>query len=324
MRAVVFSGAGGNDVVRVEERPDPVPGSQDVLVRVRFAGVNPADTAQRAGHYPAPPGSPPDVPGLEVAGTIAACGEAVTAWRPGDRVFGLVGGGGLASLVSVHERLVARVPDSLGEREAAAVPEAFVTAHDAVASRCGLRPGDTLVVHGAAGGVGTAAVQIGLVAGARVLATVRSQPAAEAVEALGAEAVADEGFADAVLELTGGRGADVVLELVGASHFPGNLRALAPQGRVAVVGVASGREVSLDLLALMARRATLHGTVLRARPLEEKALAVRAFEREVVPHLASGRMRPLVDSVFPLERVVAAFDRLDGPGKVGKVLLELP
>ena len=323
MRAIVFAGAGGNEVVRVEERPDPVPGSEELLVRVRYAGVNPADTAQRAGHYPAPPGSPPDVPGLEVAGTIEACGAAVTTWRPGERVFGLVGGGGLASLVPVHERCVARVPDSLDEREAAAVPEAFITAHDAIMGQCGLRPGETLIVHGAAGGVGTAAVQIGLVAGARVLGTVRSGRAAEAVRALGGEAVPDDGFAEAVLELTGERGADVVLELVGASHFPGNLRVLAPKGRIAVVGVASGGEVTLSLLALMMKRATLRGTVLRARPLEEKALAVRSFEREVVPHLASGRIRPLVDSVFPLAEIAAAFDRLDGPGKVGKVLLEL-
>ncbi|MCC6224133.1 MAG: zinc-binding dehydrogenase [Thermoleophilia bacterium] len=324
MLAVVFTGAGGNEVVRVEERSDPVPGSEDVLVRVRYAGVNPADTAQRAGHYPAPPGCPADVPGLEVAGTVASCGAEVRDWRPGDRVFGLVGGGGLAGLVSVHERCATRIPDALSEREAAAVPEAFVTAHDAIASQCGLRPGETLLVHGAGGGVGTAAVQIGLAAGARVLGSVRSRPAGAAVEALGAETVPDEGFADAVLELTGGRGADVVLELVGASHFPDNLRALAAGGRLAVVGVASGRAVSLDLLALMRKRATLRGTVLRARSLEEKALAVRAFEREVVPHLASGRLHPLVDSVFPLDRVAAAFDRLDGPGKVGKVLLELP
>jgi putative PIG3 family NAD(P)H quinone oxidoreductase len=319
----VFTGAGGNEVVELEERPDPVPGSQDVLVRVRFAGLNPADVAQRGGRYAAPPGAPADIPGLEVSGTVESCGEGVTAWAPGDRVFGLVGGGGLADRVCVHERCVTRVPDVLDEQQAAAVPEAFITAHDAVAVQGGLRPGEVLLVHGAAGGVGSAACQIGVGMGARVLGTVRSEAARTAVAPLGVEPVADDGFAQAVRELTGGRGADVVLELVGAPHFPGNLEALAPKGRIVVVGVGAGREVSLSLLALMGKRATLRGTVLRARALEEKAVAVRAFEREVVPGLASGRLRALVDSVFPAEEIRAAFDRLEGRGKLGKVLIEL-
>lgn len=322
MRCVVFTGAGGNEVVELEERPDPVPGTQDVLVRVRLAGLNPADVIQRAGRYAAPPGAPADIPGLEVSGTVASCGEGVTDWAPGDRVFGLVGGGGLADRVCVHERCVTRVPDVLDEQQAAAVPEAFITAHDAVAMQAGLRPGEVLLVHGAAGGVGSAACQIGVSLGARVLGTVRSEAAREAVEGLGVEPVDDGGFAAAVLEATGGRGADVVLELVGAPHFPGNLDALAPKGRIVVVGVGAGHEVPLSLRALMGKRATLRGTVLRARALEEKAAAVRAFEREVVPGLASGRLRARIDSVFPAEQVHAAFDRLEGRGKLGKVLIE--
>jgi putative PIG3 family NAD(P)H quinone oxidoreductase len=317
MKALVFAGAGGNEVARLEERPDPVPGAEDVVVRVRFAGLNPADAIQRAGGYPAPPGSPPDIPGLEVAGTVEAHGERVTAWQPGDRVFGLVGGGGLASRVLVHERCVSRIPDSLGEREAAAVPEAFITAHDAIRSQAGLRMGETLLVHGAAGGVGTAAIQIGSRAGARVLAVVRSDGAAEAVTKLGAEALRDQGFERG---LTGE--VDVILELVGAPHFPANLDVLAPKGRIVVVGVGAGQEVTLPLRVLMARRASIRGTVLRARPLEEKASAVRAFEREVVPGLADGGIRALVDSVYPAEEFAAAYDRLEGRGKVGKVLLE--
>jgi putative PIG3 family NAD(P)H quinone oxidoreductase len=322
VRAVVFTGAGGNEVVRVEERPDPVPGDQDVLVRVRFAGLNPADLQQRAGRYPAPPGAPPDVPGLEVSGTVEACGPGVTSWSAGDRVFGLVGGGGLADRVIVHERCVARVPDELDERAAAAVPEAFITAHDAVSSQAGLRPGETLLVHGAAGGVGSAALQIGVSMGARALGTVRSEAAAAVVGSLGAEAVPDDGFAEQVRAATGGRGSDVILELVGAPHFPGNLEALAPKGRIVVVGVGAGQDVALPLLTLMQRRATIRGTVLRARPLEEKGTVVRAFEREVVPALATGRMRPLVDSVFPAAEIHAAFDRLAASGKAGKVLIE--
>jgi putative PIG3 family NAD(P)H quinone oxidoreductase len=322
VRAVVFTGAGGNEVVRVEERSDPTSSGEDVVVRARFAALNPADLVQRAGSYPAPPGSPPDVPGLEVTGVVETCGERVSAWQPGDRVFGLVGGGGLADRVLVHERCLAPVPERLGDREAAAVPEAFITAHDAVRSQAGLTPGETLLVHGAAGGVGSAAVQIGLVTGARVLGVVRSDDAAEAVAELGAKPLRDADFVRAVQDATEGRGADVVLELVGAPHFPADLEALAPCGRIVVVGVGAGQEATIPLRRLMQKRATVRGTVLRPRPLEEKAAAVRAFEREVLPALGDGRMRPLVDSVYPAENVTDAFDRLAASGKVGKVLIE--
>ena len=321
MRAVVFTGGGGNEVIELEERPDPVPGSEELLVRVTHAGINPADLSQREGSYPAPPGSPQDVPGLEVAGTVEACGAQVLGWKPGDRVFGLVGGGGLADCVVVHNRCVSAVPDSLDDPAAAAVPEAFITAHDAIRSQAALSMGDVLLVHGAAGGVGSAAVQIGVATGARVLGTVRSESSAGLVRELGGEPIEDEDFADAVLEATGGRGANVIIELVGAPHFPGNLRAVAMLGRIVIVGLGAGAEVSLVLRQLMARRASIRGTMLRARPLEEKALAVRAFEREVLPHLASGRMRPVIDSVVPYERTVEAFERMAASGKRGKVLI---
>ena len=301
-----------------------MPGSEELLLRVTHAGLNPADLSQRAGSYPAPPGSPQDVPGLEVAGTVEACGAQVLGWKPGDRVFGLVGGGGLADRVIVHQRCVAAVPDNLDEAGAAAVPEAFITAHDAIRSQALLSPGETLLVHGAAGGVGSAALQIGLAGGARVLGTVRSANAGALVRELGGEPIDDASFADAVLSATGGQGANVILELVGAPHFPDNLRAVAMLGRIVIVGLGAGAEVSLVLRQLMSRRASIRGTMLRARPLEEKALAVRAFEREVLPHLASGRMKPVIDSVIPYERTGHAFDRLAGSGKRGKVLLQFP
>lgn len=319
VKAVVFDGAGGNEIVAVLERPDPEPGPEDVVIAAPFAGMNPADLQQREGRYPAPPGAPPDVPGLEVAGTVVATGERVTSWEVGDRVFGLVGGGGLADRVVANERCVARVPDRLGDDEVAAVPEAFITAHDAVCTQAGLRPGETLLVHGANGAVGSAAVQIGVAVGARVLGSVRSDEAAEAVRELGAEAVRDTDLVSAVSSATAGAGADVILELVGAPHFPGNLEVLATLGRIVVVGVAAGSMVELDLLGLMRRRASIRGTVLRARPLEAKAVAVRAFEREVVPMLADGRVKPRVDATFPAEEVHAAFDRLSK--RSGKVLL---
>jgi NADPH:quinone reductase len=321
MRCIVFTGAGGNEVVELQERSDPEPGPDDVVVRQPFAGLNPADLQQRAGKYPAPPGYPADIPGLEVSGTVERCGERVQAWKPGDRVFGLVGGGGLADRVLVHERAVARVPDTLNDEDAAAVAEAFITAHDAVAVQAALRPGDHLLVHGAAGGVGSAAGQIGVRMGARVIGVVRHEPGRELMRSLGATPVGDDDFAAAVARETGGHGADVVLELVGAPHFPGNLEALAVRGRLIVVGVAAGHEVQLSLLRMMQKRATLKGTVLRARPIEEKGAAVRAFERELVPALAAGTIRPLVDRVFDAADASAAFDHLAAPGKTGKVLL---
>jgi NADPH2:quinone reductase len=310
MIAVTYTGAGGPEVVSVIERPDPEPGSHDVVIRATHAGLNPADLAQRAGRYPAPAGSPQDIPGLEVSGTVIACGPAVTAWKEGDRVFGIVGGGGLADTVCAHERHVARIPDSLDDRSAAAVPEAFITAHDAVFTRAGLRMGETLLVNGATGGVGTAGVQLGVAVGARVLANARSHH--DALTELGAVPTALE---DAT-------GVDVVLELVGAFNLAGSLDALAPLGRVIVVGTGAGAETDISLRAVMGKRATVMGTVLRARPLEQKAAAVQAFAHQVLPLLDSGRVRPLVDRVFPAADAVAAFDHLAAPGKLGKVLIE--
>jgi NADPH:quinone reductase len=310
MIAVTYTGAGGPEVVSVTERPDPEPGSHDVVIRATHAGLNPADLAQRAGRYPAPAGSPQDIPGLEVSGTVIARGAAVTNWKDGDRVFGIVGGGGLADTVVAHERHVARIPDNLDDRDAAAVPEAFVTAHDALFTRAGLVMGETLLVNGATGGVGTAGVQLGAAVGARVLANARSHR--EALAALGAEPTA---LGDAA-------GVDVVLELVGAQNLTGSLDALAPLGRVIVVGTGAGADTDISLRALMGKRASVMGTVLRARPQEQKAAAVQAFAHQVVPLLASGRVRPIVDRVFPAAEAVAAFDHLAAPGKLGKVLLE--
>jgi NADPH:quinone reductase-like Zn-dependent oxidoreductase len=283
-----------------------------VLVRATHAALNPADAAQRAGRYPAPPGSPQDVPGLEVCGVVATCGRAVLDWREGDRVFGLVGGGGLASAVAVHERHVARVPDSLSDVDAAATVEAFITAHDAAFTRARLEMGETLLVNGATGGVGLAAVQLGIAAGARVLATARSHH--DRLSALGAEPV----------ELADASGVDAIVELVGGPNLAGDLAALATLGRIVIVGTGAGADVDLSLRAVMGKRATIVGTLLRARPMEQKADAVRAFARSVVPLLASGRVRPFVDRVFPVAEAAQAFDHLVAPGKFGKVLLEFP
>lgn len=321
MRAVVFTGAGGNEVVRVEERADPEVADDEVLVDVVTAGLNPADLQQREGRYPAPPGVAPDVPGLEVSGTVAEVGRAVTAWRAGDRVFGLVAGGGLASRVAVNERCITEVPERFGDDDSAAIPEVFITAHDALLTQGELRTGETVLVHGASGAVGSAALQIARALGATTLGVTRSEGAAEFVRDLGAEPIDSTGFADSALELTDGRGVDLVLELVGASNLRGDLEAIALRGRIVVVSVAGGSTADIDLLRLMVRRATVRGTVLRARSIDEKAVVVARFADEVVPMLADGRVSPSIDSVFPVDEVGAAFDRLQEPGKSGKVLV---
>ncbi len=315
MRAIVLA---GQDLT-LEERPDPVPGGQEVVVAQPYAALNPADLAQRAGRYPAPRGAPQDVPGLEVCGTIVACGDAVLGWHVGDRVFGLVGGGGLADRVAVHERHVVSVPDRLDDREAAAIPEAFATAHDAIVMQAGLVAGDVLLVNGANGGVGTAAVQIGRLVGARVIASVRSEEGRARVAELGAEAVAP---GDAHERVRDAGGADVILELVGAPNLPADLEALATKGRIVVVGTGAGDETPLALRTLMSRRARILGTVLRARPLEEKAAAMQAFGHQIVPAFADGRLRGFVDSVFPAEQAEQAFAHMGEPGRFGKTLLE--
>jgi NADPH:quinone reductase len=313
MRAATIS----DGQVGVREHPDPEPGDGEVLVRVRAAGLNGADVMQRAGRYPAPPGEPQDIPGLELAGEVAAVGPAAPRFAVGDRVMGIVGGGGQAELCTVHERQLMPVPERLPWPQAGGLPEVFTTAHDAIFTQGGLRTGERLLVHGAAGGVGTAAVQLGAAAGAHVTATVRNPGARDGVRELGAHEVVDpEGFA-------AGGPFDVILELVGAPDFPANLEAVATGGRIVVIGVAAGAKIELNLLALMGRRATLRASTLRARPLEEKALTARALEREVLPGFARGALRVPVAETFALDDVAAAYERFAAGGKLGKVVLTM-
>ncbi|MGI8557073.1 MAG: zinc-binding dehydrogenase [Solirubrobacteraceae bacterium] len=304
--------------VLVEEHPDPEPGPGQVLVRVRAAGLNGADMLQRKGRYPAPPGSPKDIPGLELAGEVAALGAGAERFELGQRVMAIVGGGGQAELAVVHERTLMAVPDAVGAwAEAGGLPEVFTTAHDAIQTQGELRCGERLLVHGGAGGVGTAAIQLGAAAGARVTATVRNPGLRERVAALGAASViAAEDFA--------AHGPfDVILELVGAPNLAQDLDALAVNGRICVIGVGGGARGELDLLALMGKRARIHGSTLRARPLEEKALSARRMEREVLPLFGSGALRVVVAERFPLKRVADAYEHFAAGGKLGKVVLEL-
>jgi NADPH2:quinone reductase len=298
----------------IEEHPDPVPGLGEVLVRVHAAGLNGADMMQRRGLYPAPPGSPQDIPGMELAGEVAQLGARAERFAPGTRVMAIVGGGAQAEFVAVHERQLMPVPEGLDWPAAGGLPEVFTTAHDALCSQAGLRPGERLLVHGGAGGVGTAAIQLARAMGVRVTATVRREELREGVVALGAEVIAPEGFAE--------HGPfDVILELVGAPNMPENLQALATGGRIAVIGVAAGAKAELNLLALMGKRARIHGSTLRSRPLEEKAVAARLLEHEVLPLFGSGELRVPVADVFPLEDAAAAYDRFVAGGKLGKIVL---
>jgi len=311
MRAVVFR----DGSVIVQEHPDPEPGTGQVLVRVRAAGINGGDLLQRAGLYPAPPGSPRDIPGLELAGEVVAVGASAVRFSVGDRVMGIVGGGAQAELLPVHERQLMPVPAALPDEEAGGFPEAFTTAHDALVTQGGLSTGMRLLVHGAAGGVGTAAVQLGRLLGAHVTATVRSEGSRQAVAALGADAVLDP------VDFVEQGPYDVVLELVGAPNLPGDVQALAVGGHIVVIGVGAGRQAELDLLALMGKRGTVCASTLRARPLEEKALTARRVEAQVLPAVADGRLVVPVARTFPLEEVAAAYDHFAAGGKVGKVVL---
>lgn len=319
MKAVTFAGQGGNEVVRFEERPDPVPAAHEVVVAARFAGLNWADVEQRMGNYPPPPGAPADIPGLEVAGVVAAAGPGAQAWQVGDRVFGIVGGGGLADRVAVHERHIAAVPASLADDVAAAVPEAYITAHDAVFTRAGLLLGEVLLVNGANGAVGSAAVQLGLAAGARVIANVRSPDSARAHAERGAQVVSPETAREQLAALGG---ADVILELIGAPNLDLDFAVIASKGRIVVVGTAAGEAGGISLRRLMSKRASVYGTVLRARPMEEKAAAVQSFARSALPLLAAGQVAPVIDRVFSAADATRAFDYLARPGKSGKILLE--
>ncbi len=298
----------------IEEHPDPEPGTGEILVAVRAAGLNGGDMMQRRGLYPAPPGSPQDIPGMELAGEVVSLGPEASRFAPGDRVMGIVGGGAQAELVKIHERIAMPVPEGLDWAAAGGLPEVFTTAHDAVFAQAGLRPGEHLLVHGGAGGVGTAAIQLARAAGASVTATVRDEALREQVAALGASAIACDGFAE--------HGPfDVILELVGAPNMPENMQALATGGRICVIGVSAGAKTELNLLALMGKRARIHGSTLRARPLEEKALTARLVEREVLPLFELRDVRVPVAAEFPLEQAAEAYERFAAGGKLGKVVI---
>jgi putative PIG3 family NAD(P)H quinone oxidoreductase len=300
----------------VAEHPDPTPGAGEVLVRVRAAGLNGADMIQVKGAYPPPAGIPADIPGLELAGEVVGLGPGATRFAEGDRVMGIVGGAGQAELATVHERQLMPVPGVLSWEEAGGLPETFTTAHDAIFTQAGLKAGERLLVSGAAGGVGTAAVQLGRAAGARVTATVRNADHRDQVAALGAEVIAPEGFEE--------HGPfDVVLELVGAPNLAGNLQALATYGRIVVIGTGAGSKGELDLRPLMMARGRIMASTLRPRPLEEKAMTARLLEKHVLPLFENGALTVPIAETFALDRAAEAYDRFRAGSKLGKIVLTM-
>lgn len=326
MRAVVITKAGGPDVLKIESMADLEPQRGEARVSVKAVGVNRADVLQRMGKYPAPADCPPSIPGLEYAGVIDAVGAGVTEVKPGDRVCGLVGGGSYAEQVVVNARTISHIPGDLSFSDAAALPEALITAYDAVVTQCGLICGETLLISAVASGVGTAAVQIARAIGCRTIGTTRSKEKLERVMPLGLDhgIVAGDGtFADKVRELTGGAGVNVVLELVGGSYVKEDLKCMAHKGRLIVVGLLAGASVDLDLGAVLRNRFQIRGTTLRARPLEEKIAAARMFDNNLAPLVARGAIKPIIDKVFSIEQAAEAHAFMETNESIGKVILSL-
>lgn len=326
MRAVVITAHGGPEVLKVRELPDPVPGPDEVLVDVVTTAVNRADLIQRLGLYPGRASAVGHIPGLEFAGRVAAAGERVTEHAVGDPVMGLVGnGGGYAERLTVHERQAMAVPDALGLDAAGAFSEVFITAWDALVRQGGLTSGRWALVHAGASGVGTAAIQIAKAMGARIAVTA-SAGKHHVCRALGADLVIDyssEDFAEAVLSATGGAGVDVVLDVVGGDYLPRNVSCLRIGGRILQVGVMSNASVAFNPLGLMSKRAALIGTLLGSRPVEEKIAVTRQFAAEVLPHVASCALAPVIDSRFPLEEAPDAHERMEANLNAGKIVLDI-
>lgn len=322
MKAIVITRFGGPEVLELRECPTPAPGRGEVRVRIAATAVNRADLVQRMGNYPAPADAPADIPGLEFAGTIDALGPGVVDLALGDRVFGLAGGGTYAEAIVVPARTAVKVPAGMSFTDAAAIPEAFITAWDAAVTQAGLGAGETVLIHAVGSGVGTAAVQIARAIGARSIGTARTADKLEQARALGLDvgvSVSDGRFASAV---TAAGAPDVVLELVGGPYLAEDLQCAAPRARIVLVGLLAGARADLDLGLVLRRRLQITGTVLRARPLEEKIAAVQTFARHVVPLLARGVLRPVIDRVLPLAAAAQAHAHVASNKGFGKVVLE--
>lgn len=324
MRAVLIQEPGGPEALRLDEVPDPVPSPGEILVRVRATALNRADLLQRRGLYPPPPGVHPRIPGLEFAGSVEGAGPAVTEFRPGQRVMGLLPGAGYAEKVVTPERLALPIPDRLSFQEAAGIPEVFLTAYDALHLQGGLGPGQTLLLHGAGSGVGTAALQLCCLSRATSIGTSRSRPKLDRCLELGLDhaLLTERGdFREAVLELTGGRGVDLILDMVGAPYLEQNLSCLAPRGRLILIGLLGGPSATIDLSRILKQSLRIRGTVLRPRPVEEKIRLNQEFRRRILPFFENGALTPIIDREFPLEEAAGAHSFMESNGNFGKIVL---
>jgi putative PIG3 family NAD(P)H quinone oxidoreductase len=327
MRAVVIREYGEPDVLELRDVPEPEHGPEDLLIDVRATAVNRADLLQRRGMYPQPGPKPQfEIPGLEFAGEVAKAGSRVEGFKPGDRVMGILAGGGYAEKVVAHYRAVARVPERLDWRSAAAIPEAFITAHDALL-QCELSPGESVLVHAAGSGVGLAAVQVAKILGATpIIGTASTNEKLGAALELGLDtgiAYKEKEWADEVRTLTGGRGVDVIVDFIGGSYLERNVKSLALRGRMIVIGLLGGITGDLNLALLLNKRLRVLGTVLRSRPLEEKAAATHAFAKALLPYFARGELRAVVDRVFKLDQAPQAHAYMETNANIGKIVLEV-
>ena len=324
MRAIVITMPGQPDVLEQQDRPVPEPGLGQIRVRVHASALNRADLMQRAGAYPAPPGAPPDIPGLEYAGAVDALGTGATLWPVGTRVMGITGGGAHAEYLCVHEREVLAMPCNLSWEEGAAIPEVFLTAYDALFRQLDIRAGERVLVHAIGSGVGTASLQLAQLAGATVYGTSRSSAKLVKARELGLDHTIDASAGDWVAQVeerAGRDGIHAIVDLVGGEYFGANLRVLASRGRVMVVGLTAGSRSELDLSIVLRKRLHIVGTVLRARPIEEKIALAREFSERVVPLFEAGRLRPVIEHVFPFSHIRAAHELLESNVTFGKVVL---
>jgi putative PIG3 family NAD(P)H quinone oxidoreductase len=324
MRAIIITRPGGPEVLEIQNVETPQPPGEYVRVRVRAAGLNRADLLQRAGVYPAPAGSPSNIPGLEFAGEVDAVGPLVRAWKPGQRVMGLAGGGAQAEYILAHEGLLVEIPDNLDFIQAAGVPEVFITAHDALFTQAGLQMGERLLLHAAGSGVGTAAIQLAHATGATTFGTSRTPAKLEQAAALGLDVgLSDKNFASEVNRLTGGAGVHVVLDFIGATYLEQNLEALTTWGRIVFLSTMGGAQANINLGMLMAKRISMRGVTLRTRTLEEKLTVTRRFATSVLPLLASGKVKPIIEQVYPLEKIGEAHMVMGENKNFGKLIIRV-
>jgi putative PIG3 family NAD(P)H quinone oxidoreductase len=325
MTAIAISAPGGPEVLKPEERDVPKPGESQILVKVAAAGVNRPDVMQRKGQYPPPPGAP-DIPGLEIAGEVAAVGGKVKRWKAGDKVTALVAGGGYAEYCLADETVALPVPKGFSMVEAAALPETFMTVWHNVFQRGGLKPGETILIHGGSSGIGTTAIMLAKAFGAKVIVTAGSPQKCEACKKLGADFAIDyktQDFVAATKEATGGRGADLILDMVGGDYVERNHDAAAVEGRIVQIATQQGFKVAINLLKIMQKRLTHTGSTLRPRPVADKAMIARDLEEKAWPLLAAGKIKPVIDSTFPLKEASKAHARMESSAHVGKIVLEV-